>query len=649
MKRKTMPSNIFISRKQLKYNTAASTFKGFGNTAERLLSELIQVESNSLNHLQNINNIYDLLIQIKSFQNYLKINDLNKDIILNILNSGVLKLFQLDEKVYKKGTYPQFYFLVLVGSVSFLNNKKVYNPGSFFGEEILREIQYKHTAFASERDTILLLIPKEYFILYLKDNIIKTNEKIEEKLINSFHIFKTFDNVIFHKYKDKMIKIYPETGQMIISKQDKADAIYIIFKGNCVLNIEEFQDLIILEDGDIFGIESLENFDEERNITDNNYLYNIINKSPNTIIFKFFINDLNQIMIKSIKNQLSDYFNERKTIINKHENLKENIQNKLMDKYNFFQQKKNKRKLLSQSVYKEFSNEKTEKFYYKALNNIRFHEKDINDKQKLIPKQNIFFHKNGNDRFNLLRKIIKSNSFIKSRESLLNRTRKKIMSNLLLKKDIKEIKKLILNSDLKKILNNNKKEEGNKENDKKIEINPNKNKKNEKNIFYNSSNQTINILDNSANNSLFFTSINYNPNKNNVYKTINILSARDSKKIQKKKIKHGKREENLKNKEEGSKTVMGSTCRDSYSYRNKSQIISARKQIEDYGFTVLDSMNYFNYGEKSNSMNSSYYGNNPEKPNIKKCVFYETNKFNIPLFILLDEKEKINFPQLYNL
>ncbi len=72
-----------------------------------------------------------------------------------------------------------------------------------------------------------------------------------------------------------------------------------------------------------------------------------------------------------------------------------------MDKYNFFQQKKNKRKLLSQSVYKEFSNEKTEKFYYKALNNIRFHEKDINDKQKLIPKQKIFFHKNGNDRFNL--------------------------------------------------------------------------------------------------------------------------------------------------------------------------------------------------------------------------------------------------------
>ena len=229
-----MPSNIFISRKQLKYNTAASTFKGFGNTAERLLSELIQVESNSLNHLQNINNIYDLLIQIKSFQNYLKINDLNKDIILNILNSGVLKLFQLDEKVYKKGTYPQFYFLVLVGSVSFLNNKKVYNPGSFFGEEILREIQYRHTAFASERDTILLLIPKEYFILYLKDNIIKAHEKIDQLLLKSFHNFKALD-----KYKEKMIKIYPETGQIIISQQDKANAIFIIFKGYCVLNTEK--------------------------------------------------------------------------------------------------------------------------------------------------------------------------------------------------------------------------------------------------------------------------------------------------------------------------------------------------------------------------------------------------------------------------
>ena len=644
-----MSSDFFKSRKKLKYKTATSTSKDYGNSKEMQLSKLIQVKYKSLNHFKNANSIYETLIQIKIFKNFLNMYEINKDIILNILNSGVLKLFQLDEKTYKKGTFPQFYFLVLAGSVSFLNNKKVYNPGSFFGEEILREIQYKHTAFASERDTILLLIPKEYFILYLKDNIIKTNEKINQLLINSFDTFKDFDDTIFNKYKEKMIIMYPETGKMIISKQDKADAIYIIFKGSCVLNIEELKDLIILDGGDIFGLESLTNIDKEGNIMNNNYLYNIINKSPNTIIFKFFINDLNQIMINSIKKQLSDYFNERKNIVNNQENMKENVQNKLMNKYNFFQQKKNKRKLFSKSVYKEFSNEKTEKLYHQILKNIRLHDKYINDKQQLIPKQKLFFQKNRNDRNNLLKKIIQSKSFIKWRENSLNVTRKKIMTNLLLRKNTKQIKKIILNYDIKKIINNNNKKEDNKENNKKSGISRNTIKINEKNIFSNSSNQTINILDNSANNSFLFTSINYNTNKKKVYKTINILSVRDSKKNKKKKIKHGKGEENSKNKEEGSKTVMGSTCRGSISYRNKSQIISARKQIEDYGFTVLDSMNYFNYGEGFNSMNSSYYGYNLKKQNFNNCIFYKTNKYNIPFFIFLDEKEKINYPQLMNM
>ena len=92
-----------------------------------------------------------------------------------------------------------------------------------------------------------------------------------------------------------MTKLFPDTGEIIISNKDNADSIFIIYKGNCSLNIGENADLMILGEDNLFGIESLNNIDEKGNLMKNQYLYNIINKSPDTIIFKIrtpFINHL---------------------------------------------------------------------------------------------------------------------------------------------------------------------------------------------------------------------------------------------------------------------------------------------------------------------------------------------------------------------
>ena len=649
----TFARRFTVSRKQIKYNIKPLSKLEYKSTSpELMLSELIKVETLNLNRLSNINMIYDLLIQIKNFKDFMIINDLNKDTFLNVLNTGTIKMFKLEEKVHKKGSYPQFYFLVLVGIVSYYN-KSQFTPGSFFGDEIIREIPYKNTAFASEENTILLLIPKELFITTLKDNIINTNEKIEKLLIDSFHIFKTFDFNLFNKYKKKMIQLFPFTGQSIISNEEIANSIFIIFKGSCALNIEENKDLIILEEGDIFGIESLTNIDDERNIMKGKYLYNIINKSPNTIIFKFFIKDLNQIIINSLRNQLESYFSETKNIVQKRESMREDLLIKLMRKYRIFKKKKNMEKLFSKSNNKDSSPEKTENYYYKALDKIQIDQKKkINDKQKLIHKVKFLFNKKQNDKNNLFQKIIKSKSFLYSKENSINsNTRKKIMTNILLKKDIKEIKKIILKSDLKKMINNNNKSEEKKD-IKKNSFISNKNKKNEKLLFFNNSSNTLNIQDNSKNNSFFYTSINYNKkrkDKQNIYKTICILSAkRRIKKYQKKLSRQIKEEDISKNKDEGAKTILASTYRDTISYRNKSHIISSKKQIEAYGCTALNTMDYFNYGEKEKSLNASNYECFRKKINYKKCIFYETNKYNIPLFILCDEKEKEKFPKLLN-
>ena len=652
MRRMTMAGKFFVSRKNLKYNTLPrheSKFKN--NSPEEMLSELIKVEKNNLNQLSNTNMIYDLLMQIKNFKEFMQLNNLDKENILNIFNKGIVKSFDVDEKVYKKGTYPQFYFLVLVGVASYYNNSKII-PGTFFGDEILREALYKNTVFAIEENTILLLIPKELFNSSLKDNIINTNERIEKLLTDSFHIFKTFDFITYNKYIKKMIKLFPFTGQIIITNEEIANSIFIIFKGSCALNIEENEDLIILDEGDIFGIESLMNFDEEGNILKNKYLYNIINKSPDTIIFKFAIKDLNHQIINSLKNQLTPYFVETKNIIQKYETMREDLKNKLMKKYRIFEKKKNIKKVFSRTVYNEISPEKTEKSYYKALNKIQFNQKNLNDKQKLILKQKFLFKKKTNNRNHLIEKIVKSKSFIYSKENSLNSIiRKKIMKNILLKKDKKEIKKIILNSDLKKISNNNSKDKEIKENKKDLII-PNKFKLIDKNNENNNSARYLNISDNSKNNSFFFTTINYHrnrKNKENIYKTISILSAKDRiKKYQKKMSKHIKGEENSKNIDEGSKTLFASTFRETNSYKNKSHVISEKKQIEAYGCTALNTMNYFNYGDKEKLMNSCNNENNQKKINYKKCIFYETSKYNIPLLVLNDDKTKIDFPQLIN-
>ena len=352
---------------------------------------------------------------------------------------------------------------------------------------------------------------------------------------------------------------------------------------------------------------------------------------------------------------MAPYFVETKNIIQKYETMREDLKNKLMKKYRIFEKKHNIKKLFYKTVYNEISPEKTEKSYYKAFGKIQFNQKNLNDKQKLILKQKILFKKKPNNRNNLLQKIVKSKSFMYSKENSLNSIiRKKIMKNILLKKDKKEIEKIILNSDPKKMNNNSTKDKKNKEKENKRNLNTkNKSKHVDKINDYNNSFKYLNISDNSKNNSFFFTTINYHRNrkhKNNVYKTISILSAKDRiKKYQKKTSKHFKAEENSKNIDEGSKIILGSTFRDTNSYKSKSQIISAKKQIEAYGCTALDTMNYFNYGDKEKLMNSNNNENNNQKKiNFKKCIFYETNKYNIPLFVLCDDKAKIEFPQLIN-
>ena len=653
MRRMTAVGKFVMNRKNLKYNSNIIKHNYDKDSPETLLSKLIKTDhNNELNRLSNANLIYELLMKIKNFKEFVLTNDIDKEEIIKLLNEGMLKLFKLNEKIYKKGTIPQFYFLVLVGVVSFYNNTYIL-PGNFFGDEILKGFFYKNSAFAGEDNTFLLVIQKGLFHSTLENKLKKTNEKINLLLTNSFHIFKTFNNINLEKYKKKIIKIFPKTGQTIISNQEKANAIYIVYKGICALNNEENKDLIILDEGEIFGIESLKNIDRDMNILDGKYLYNIINKSPDTIIFKYDITDFNPLIIISLKNQLESYFSKTKKIIEKHENMKEDLENKLESNYRIFKMKKNIKDIFNKNVYKEFSPQKAEKYFYIALNKMKLEKRNINDKQKLIPKRKYLSTKRENSFTNgtkLLKKLVKSRSSLFSKRSNIYSTltsRRKITSIPSNKKSTKEIKKIVINSNLKK---SNFKEEPKNKQKKNLVIFPNKNKKNDKNKDFAISFKTLSISENSKNNSVFFTTINPKRIKRKyLYKPLSLLHAKDKIKSHQNKFLRRKIEE-MKNKDDASRTIISSTFRDSISLRNKSSIINDKKTIEILGYPVLDTLDYFNYGDVEQSIFSNKQESNLRKDNIRKLLYYATKKYNMPLFIFMNnpEKLKLNLPNLSN-
>jgi signal-transduction protein with cAMP-binding, CBS, and nucleotidyltransferase domain len=292
-----------LSKRDLNYlGIINSTDVDIFKSPEENLSNIIKnyVFSDNLQHLSDINAIYKLLMKIKNFREFILLNDLGMNLSFNMLKEGILQPYKKDEIIYKKDTYPKYYFLVLVGNISYLNNlQTLINPGCFFGDEIIQRIRYKQTAISSSDKTILLLIPKTFIISNIIDKIILANERIQKCIENSFQVFKTLDSTTFVKNYEKMIKIFPYMDDIIISTKDVANAIFIIYNGICTLNNDKKGDLIILEKGDIIGSESLANIDENGNIMNYTYLYNLINKAHNTIILKFFINEFHPTIINN--------------------------------------------------------------------------------------------------------------------------------------------------------------------------------------------------------------------------------------------------------------------------------------------------------------------------------------------------------------
>ena len=607
-------------------------------TTEQNIKKIINKDiSNNSNQITKIKLIQELLSKLKNFREFLMLYNMEKELIYEMLSIGILKTYKKNEQIFKKYTYPEYYYMVLIGEVMQPNMPYEFKPGKFFGEKnIINNSKYRIIPYSNTDNTVLLLIPKDFFLLKLKYKIIDGNDKIKQMLFDSFKILRMIERKDYEKFYLKMKKILPSFGEIIVSNEEIANSIFLIYNGYCTLSNEKEGDIIILQKGDIFGNESLNNFDENGKMLNRKYTYNIINKSESSIIFRFIVTDLTKYIVNGMKTSLSDYFIKREEIIKKYYKRKKFIQNNYKKDYDIFKTVSKKQDILNNII----TIDTIEKSFSNILSEIRLNKETINSRKRIITKMSRGFNKKKITKA-IIQKYLqteknKSPIYSQNKFSSINATKRNISENSIISPERRKRNVYWFSEERK---NNKKINKSNFKN--KVNINQN-------------SNLSSKVLITPDNNDIYLTSVN---NENN-FNTINNATIHKRNKIIFSPIK---KMDNKDNKDliktdfthshnKTSRRFINSAFssnRFSTSYKSSSNFMSTRDQVEAYGITVFDTMSYFNDGPNERLFKRNYSDKN-RNASQRKNLFYRTRKYNIPLYILCNLKERKKFPKIAN-
>jgi CRP-like cAMP-binding protein len=564
---------------------------------------------------------------------------MEEELIYEMLSIGILKTYKKNEQIFKKYSYPEYYYMVIIGEVLQPNMPYEFKPGKFFGEKnIINNSKYRIIPYSNSDNTVLLLIPKDFFLLKLKNKIIDGNDKIRQMIFSSFKIFSMIERKVYEKFYLKMEKLLPSFGEIIVSNEEIANSIFLIYNGNCIISNEKEGDILILQKGDIFGNESLNNFCENGKMLNNKYTYTIINNSESSIIFRFIVTDLTKYIINGMKAYLSDYFSKREEIIKQFYKRKKFIQNNYKKDYDIFKTLSKKQDIINNII----TVDTIEKSFSNILSEIRLNKETINSRKRIITKMSKGINKKKITK-SIIKKYLqneknKSRIYSQAKFSSINATKRKISENSIISPERKK-RTIFWFSEERK-------------NDRKRGINKSKFKNNINiNQHFNLSSK---VLTTSDNNDIYLTSVNHE----NIFNTINNapihnrnktflspirqMDSKDNKEITNTDITHSHNK--------ASKRFINSAFssnRFSTSYKSSSNFMSTRDQVEAYGITVLDTMSYFNDGVNERIFKRNYSDKN-RNINQRTNIFYKTRKYNIPLYILCNLKERKKFPKIAN-
>ena len=607
-------------------------------TTEQNIKKIINKDiSNNSKQITKIKLIQELLSKLKNFREFLMLYNVEKELIYEMLSIGILKTYKKNEQIFKKYTYPEYYYMVLIGEVMQPNMPYEFKPGKFFGEKnIINNSKYRIIPYSNTDNTVLLLIPKDFFLLKLKYKIIDGNDKIKQMLFDSFKILRMIERKDYEKFYLKMKKILPSFGEIIVSNEEIANSIFLIYNGYCTLSNEKEGDILILQKGDIFGNESLNNFDENGKMLNRKYTYNIINKSESSIIFRFIVTDLTKYIVNGMKTSLSDYFIKREEIIKKYYKRKKFIQNNYKKDYDIFKTVSKKQDILNNII----TIDTIEKSFSNILSEIRLNKETINSRKRIITKMSRGFNKKKITKA-IIQKYLqteknKSPIYPQNKFSSINATKRNISENSIISPERRKRNVYWFSEERK---NNKKINKSNFKN--KVNINQN-------------SNLSSKVLITPDNNDIYLTSVNNENNFNTInnatihkrnkiiFSPIRKMDNKDNKDLIKTDFTHSHNKTSRR-----FINSAFSSNRFSTSYKSSSNFMSTRDQVEAYGITVFDTMSYFNDGPNERLFKRNYSDKN-RNASQRKNLFYRTRKYNIPLYILCNLKERKKFPKIAN-
>ena len=197
--------------------------------------------------------------------------NIENDTILKIIPYMYPMILKKNEKIFNEGSSCSKLYFLLKGKISF--KKKSYygkdieefsidKEGYNFGQwELINNRFHKYTAICKET-TYIIFIPKDIFIKYIRDKILKTESDIKKIIKNNLKQHLTISQAKLERFIESNVKnYYFKKNDIIFKRGEETKNLYFIYKGevDIIKDIGKGVDITFLTKDDSLSVESIQN------------------------------------------------------------------------------------------------------------------------------------------------------------------------------------------------------------------------------------------------------------------------------------------------------------------------------------------------------------------------------------------------------
>ena len=273
--------NSDIELKKLKLKLSENEDLNNLDNAKNLILLIKQLNGANLNKNGNKNDPdNNTLITMKKFlELFEKYNfffyffsyyNIPNEIILKIIPYIKYLFLPKDEILFKEGDPCLKLYFLLKGKITF--TKKLMDgteveqftseeEGFHFGDwELVNNRYNKYTALCKE-NTYIVYIPKEIFVKYIQDKLIKVEADIKKYVMNSLRNFVIMPPIKLERFIESNVKsIFFRKNDVIFKKGEETKYLYLIYKGevNIIKEIDKGEESSFISSRNDISIESIQ-------------------------------------------------------------------------------------------------------------------------------------------------------------------------------------------------------------------------------------------------------------------------------------------------------------------------------------------------------------------------------------------------------